>query len=422
MNERRILRDVVESPASESRGVMRPSFLSRERREGGRNKILGPLNTPAQVITHHNKSLFWLVGIGILIIVIILMTSVLAGATVEITPRREIADLDANLNVYKEPKTDNLLKFDVTRVTEEESISLPSSGTKYVERKAGGKLVVYNEYGKEAIRLLANTRFKSSDGKIFRAYGSILIPGNGKTEVSVIADNPGQSYNIDKGDFSLPGLTGGPLFTKVYARSDSAMTGGFKGEVRVISDKDLAQARLTLESALTEKLLSKIRSQITQDKIFLNGVYKVRFSVDEFGTTDTSDESKQKITMTGSMDGIVLDKKALSTILKRRELSSGGDEEVAILNWNELSGTLGHYDNLVDEDEVSIRVTGKAKFLWNFDHESLKLKLAGTPRNKSADVFLNYPGIEKAEIKLSPFWKKTFPDDPEKIEIEVLTE
>jgi hypothetical protein len=35
--------------------------------------------------------------------------------------------------------------------------------------------------------------------------------------------------------------------------------------------------------------------------------------------------------------------------------------------------------------------------------------LAGKPAKSAREIFANFPAIERAEYRLTPFWKKTFP-------------
>ena len=58
----------------------------------------------------------------------------------------------------------------------EQTLLFPSSGTKFKEEKARGTIRVYNENTASPQALVANTRFISEDGKIFRLEASASIP------------------------------------------------------------------------------------------------------------------------------------------------------------------------------------------------------------------------------------------------------
>ncbi len=76
---------------------------------------------------------------------------------------------------------------------------------------------------------MVRTRFLALDGKIFRLTKGITVPGakivEGKIipssiEAAVIADQPGEAYNIGPvSRFSIPGLKGTPKYEAFYAES-----------------------------------------------------------------------------------------------------------------------------------------------------------------------------------------------------------
>src|SRR3989344_1586726 len=124
----------------------------------------------------------------------------------------------------------------------------PASGKKYLERKASGIITIYNIHSSESQALIAKTRFQEPGGKIFRLAANVVVPGakisQGKIEpssieVKVIADGPGESYNIGPVErFSIPGFVGPPKAQTFYASSKEAMKGGLIGESVFPTDAD----------------------------------------------------------------------------------------------------------------------------------------------------------------------------------------
>jgi hypothetical protein len=51
------------------------------------------------------------------------------------------------------------------------------------------------------------------------------------------------------------------------------------------------------------------------------------------------------------------------------------------------------------------------------DAEALQKSLAGIPKSKFAETVHAVPSIDKAELRLLPIWKRTFPAVPSKIRI-----
>ena len=420
--DKKILNDVIQNIPREP--ISRPAFLSRERRDELRTYMREPVDPPPVRSSTNKNKLLWLAGIVLVLTAGILLANNFASATIAVTPTQKSTRLDTTLKAYKSPEAPHLLGYNLIEVADEESDIVPSTGIKYVERKATGKITVYNNYSSSVVRFVANTRFKSTDGKVFRSYNTVVIPGNGSIEISVIADAPGETYNIGPSDFTLPGLVGGAMYTKISGKSAGNMTGGFKGDVNVVSDEDLSKVKAKLEIALTTKLLEQIQKNIGEGNIFFRDSYSIKFVFNEFAENDNSenldtDSKTQKVTLSGNMSAVIFDKKALATSIARRELSGVGEEEVDISNWEAISMDLTHYDNLDVVAELTIRITGDANFVWLFNESGLRDSLAGIPKADYSRVLLDYPGINKAEIKIKPFWRKTFPSSPERIKVTI---
>lgn len=428
--ERKILRDVIENPAkgptpppappnpNATSPLPKSSFLSRERREERKGKILAPMDPPP---TRRSSKGIWIVilVIAALLVAGVFVASAESRASITVTPREQTIAIDSTLKAYKDPQTPGQLGYSLLEVTDKETTSLPASGTKYVERKASGKITVTNNYSKDPLRLVQNTRFKSADGKIFRAYNSFVVPGNGSADVNVVADVAGAEYNIPAGDFTLPGLAGGPMASKVTGKSKDAMSGGFKGDVKVVSDDDLAKAKSALESTLTTKLLDAVSKQVPDGKIFFPDAYSISFNFNEYAASDSATDAKtQPVSLDGTMEAVIFDKDELSSDLARKELTGVDDQVISIGNWSEMTVNLSHYDDLKSVSDLSLRVSGSAQFVWKFDDKALKAALAGTPKDKYSQVFLNFPGIDRAEVKIHPFWINSFPKNADRITVE----
>ncbi|MBI5152986.1 MAG: hypothetical protein HZA36_00780, partial [Parcubacteria group bacterium] len=97
-----------------------------------------------------------------------------------------------------------------------------------VTKKATGIITIYNAYSTASQRLVATTRFRSPDGKIFRINAGVTIPGAKTTggtiilssiDVPVTADQPGAPYNIGATSFTIPGFEGSPKYKGFYGKS-----------------------------------------------------------------------------------------------------------------------------------------------------------------------------------------------------------
>ena len=415
-----VLQDVVSaSPKLPIREEPKQSFLSRERREERRFDTQQSLEYK---ISKHGGMNKWLVIVGIVVIVagILMFVNLNDKAVVTITPKSIIAKVDSNLIAYKEPADgSHLLAFRIIELSGEESTNVPASGSKYAERKAGGKISVTNSGG-ENVRIIANSRFKSSEGKIFRSTSAFSV-GPSKTVVcNVVADEPGADYNIGPSTFTIPGLVGGPLSSVLTSKSGEAMSGGYKGDMKIVSDTDLARAKTSLEGSLTQKLLDQVSGALDENSVFFGDAYSTSFALseNEAGAEDPVDT--QGVLLEGRIYAVVFDKRSLAGVIAKRELADFGEDTVDFSNWSDLSVTLNSYDNLKGKKEISLRISGDAKFVWVVDTDKIAHDLVGISKDSYKTVFLNHTAVYQAEVEIKPFWRTTFPSEVDKISLNIV--
>ncbi|MBU2028468.1 hypothetical protein KJ761_01080, partial [Patescibacteria group bacterium] len=166
----------------------------------------------------------------------------LPKASVKILTQTKSQSLDveitANVNSLAIDAGTKVIPAKTLAVSEELIYSFNATGEKSsLSKKAKGAITIYNEYGPQSQPLVATTRFLSQDGKLFRLVKNVVVPGVIKTgtetkpgaiEAEVVADETGESFNIGPASFTIPGFkdSGNNKYTKFYAKSFKAMTGG----------------------------------------------------------------------------------------------------------------------------------------------------------------------------------------------------
>ena len=161
------------------------------------------------------------------------------------------------------------------------NFSFQATGKRNVERKASGKIIIYNAYSSDIQKLVVGTRLSSPDGKIFRLNAEFIVPGakitDGKivpssVEAGITADEPGEKYNIGSvGRFSIPGFEGSPKYQGFYAESKEPMKGGFIGEESFPTEEDIKKARLSAAEDLKKIIESFLILQIPRDFKIIDG-------------------------------------------------------------------------------------------------------------------------------------------------------
>ena len=162
---------------------------------------------------------------ALLLLAVFFIVNYFAIATIDVIPVQKSTVLGEDFYATKS-ETNQGLVFQFMSLEEIKSKEVPATFEQKLQRKANGKVVIYNAYSATPQRLIKNTRLESADRKIFRINDSVVVPGvttvkgevvPGSVEVTVFADAPGKEYNIGTTNFTIPGFKGDPRYTKFSA-------------------------------------------------------------------------------------------------------------------------------------------------------------------------------------------------------------
>jgi len=339
---------------------------------------------------------------------------------IEIWPKTEILTLKEKIKININEKEENFEE----RVILGESFSnqksaskeFSSSGKFLKKEKSRGTITVYNAYSTSS-RKLVPSRFVSADGKLFWSVEGVTIPGAGEVQVEVVAAEAGEEYNIGPSTFALPALAGSPMYTTIYGKSFSPMTGGFIGETAQVTKEDLEKA----ENILTDELKKESRNFLTTalpagfvllEETISQEVGEIKSSL-EAGAEAESFNSQGEV----KSEGVGFKKSDLEDFAKYfLRLNIIEDKEI-----QEQSLEVNYFLESADLEagEVALNLEIKAKVYSSIDEQGLKKALLGK-NLKEARIFLeNMPQLTKIEIKSWPFLKRKIPEDMEKVEIKL---
>ena len=344
-------------------------------------------------------------------------------ATVSVVQKKSPVLIDGTF-IAKKAGTEKELSFDVISSSKEVTKSVPVTGEKKVETRASGTIVIYNNYSSASQRLIKNTRFETTDGRIYRIDESVTVPGKdkntgtpGSIETLVYADTAGSDYNIGLSDFTIPGFKNDPRYTKFFARSKTPMAGGFIGTIKTASASDLQKAEDELRVALKDELTTKVVAEVPQGSVlFSNAIYL------EYEVLSPKDSSDVKIK--GTAYGVTFNSKKLSQSIAEATLSDYDGSDVVALGLEKLTFTPVPQDvKPWQTGVVSFSLKGTTTIVWQFDQVKLKTDLLGQQKEKSriATILESYPSIDHAEVVVRPFWKGTLPEKIESISVEIVT-
>lgn len=374
------------------------------------------------------KSLVILGVVSVILLGTIIYIST-GSAKIDITPHKK--PLDFQLKISSSDKFSsidaglNKIPGQFFNVEKNATQTFPTTGEKEVVQKARGKITVFNEYGTTPQVLIATTRFQTPDGLVFRTLKSITVPGtkveNGKiipgsVSVDVVADKPGQSYNIPASKLGIPAFSerkDAGRYEKIYGRSDEAMRGGAIGKAKVVTDIDFNTAKKTLSNQVTGGVEESLKTQTSGLKVINSLDVKLK----EPESTAKTDEAADSFVMTvsGSIKTIGFKEDDLRNLIKQSINKSDNltaiPEKLAIsysnITFDEVSNTLTF--------TVNIKGDGYAKI----DLDKIKTDLSGKNANEIKDYFKGAADVESVKVILSPFWVQRIPQDKERTKVQI---
>ncbi len=299
-----------------------------------------------------------------------------------------------------------------------------ASGRKVLESKARGTITIYNAYSSESQSLVANTRFITPDGKIFRLADKIIVPAakisEGKIvpssiDATVIADQIGFAYNIGPvSRFTIPGFQGTPKYDGFYGVSTSAMTGGFSGEVAYPTAGDITSAKDAVAQALKKGAATDMTIQLPKGFTVLDTTGMFSVATQTVKTTVDS-EGKFSVFAEAQLSYMGFKEDDVVQLLTQKARKDVGDQYN--LRTSELHYGLSRVD--FKAGRTSFLVDFKATLQYAVDVASLSQRVAGKRETELKSIIFGIPGLERAEFKLWPMWVSRVPNRQNRVQIRV---
>ena len=366
------------------------------------------------------STILFIVALIALVSGITLYTYVFDSATITVIPKyKDVADIGRPFLFSKDGVDSGAIPFLVQTTSLSKSKTLALSESRKVEAKASGHAIIYNNYDALPQKLIKNTRFESSKGKIYRINQSVEVPGKkgttpGSIDVILYADSNGADYNIDNTVFTIPGFKGTPREQAFYAKSKGAISGGSSGTMALVALADLNAAK----DALAIELAHDIQTEVM--KIKKEG-YIPMYTAVEVTYDDNEEEvlkgvtAEYKVTATGNL--ILANAPKLAEAVAKT-FGDYDNQPVRLDYIDTLSYTRKQSDHIVGASStLSILVEGKPRVIWESDINAIKEMVIGKNRDEFKPLMKTINSIESAEISFSPVWISRFPKEISKIAV-----
>ncbi|QQG37607.1 MAG: hypothetical protein HYS26_03180 [Candidatus Kaiserbacteria bacterium] len=382
---------------------------------------------PISAGTGKSSTRVWLwvaAGASVLVLGAIALIA-LRPTSVSVTPRSHTVVFDETARFTAYPAATaaaGTLPYTLETVELEESEVVDAEGTENVQERASGTITVYNEYSASPVKLIKNTRFQTPDGLVFRVPAEVSVPGKsgttpGRVSVTVIADAPGEQYNIGPIErFTLPGLKSSPdMYAKVYAKSSAAMSGGFAGERPRVAESTLDAARASMRNRLESKVRESAGAATDANSFAFPDLARVTY---EAMPPTTEAGGGVRIYEKARVEIPVFPAPAFAAVVAQSVSADAAEGSVQLRPGENLTAAAATTGALSD-GPLEFTLRGSATLVWNVDAPALAAALAGREESAFETILGTFPSIEEAKARIEPFWKKTFPTDPADIQIKI---
>jgi len=366
--------------------------------------------------------IFGIIGLGLI------SYFILPRVQIVLDPKKETIRFEADIMVDKDVDSVDanagIIPGQVFEIEMQDSRTFPTTGEKDLEEKARGFITIYNEYSSEEQALVKTTRFLSNNGKLFRLIETTVIPGASivegqiipsSKEIEIIADEPGEAYNIGPTEFTIPGFKGSPKYTGFRGESSESMSGGIKGRVKIATKDDIDGAKEIVSLELKEKVYKEFIKKIPKELTLLENA-QVLDIIESSSTLEPDNPGKDfTITIKAKAWGLAFLEQDTIKLIEDNLVSKVSDNKVLLPS----TITIDYKNPEIDFDNGKIGFTceSEVKVAWNLDKEVFKNDLAGKNEIEVRKYLSNLSEIESAKVIFWPFWVKRVPVNKNKIKI-----
>jgi len=310
-----------------------------------------------------------------------------------------------------------------------ESQDFPATGNASNEGQASGTITIYNKSDPlEPLSLRSGTHFMSDSGKLFVSSQKVVIPAAkksgskiipGSIQVKIQAVEGGTDYNIPPSNFSVPGLKGTSYYYSVYGVSSSAMTGGYAGKVKKVTDDDIQRAKDVLTKKTTSDAISDLKSQISSDYLLLDNAIVSNVASASTQTKSGTVASNFFYQATVKASALAFKKSDIDQLAKQYMLSQLPNGKT-LLDSNFKNDYSASKIN-ISEGKATLDLNLSSGVYESIDKNSLALSLMGENSDQIKATINNTldGNISQVKINFWPFWVSSAPNNQEAIHIQL---
>ncbi len=349
--------------------------------------------------------ILWIfVSISILILVYSL-SAWLAHATISVTLNQESYPINIPVTIFQEP-ADGQVGFKTARVTDTESIVVPSTTKQPITSNASGTVKIFSTLP-AVTTVPAGTHLVSTSGKEFITKSAITIPAGSKTKITskdvvITAVAAGADSNIGRDDLKLPAFPG------LVARTTTDIAGGALGNEFTITDAQLAAAK----SSLLDTLSGSHPAQFLAKQIPEGYIVPESLTTAEPVTFKTeSVDTGVKVIGERAVTGVMIDQSLLEHYLDTNVIPVAERPYMHVSDMKNIVITYeatptGSLDTL---PSVSLHITGSFVAQAGITPDHVREITAAKKVFEARTALQAEPGVISSTIRMMPPWIRRIP-------------
>lgn len=348
---------------------------------------------------------------GMIVVTIILVTvAVIFIPRADITIITKLESLSKDFDITFDPSiTDSSLENkSIPSITDTISASVEGTyegtGSQVGGTKASGTITIKNETSASQ-SLVANTRFLSTKGKQFRLVTAVTIPAKSSTTAKIIADNPGEDYNIPAGKLTIPGFENNATkFASIYGELVSAINNGASQDGTIVTEQDIDKARTDLQTKLTQV----VNKQVSERKDTKALAIQTKLNDIQYtGLPNVGDRLRSfTLKASGNLQGVFYKEEDLDKLIRSLLASQ-------VIDSRELgSGIKVDFDTpqeFPNKQAAKARVYVDYSLQPKFDEGDIARNIRLKTISQAQDYLKGLDNVESADLKLIPGFSPVLP-------------
>lgn len=419
--------DAAKKPASKGDAAIDSAIAAADKKEPKAiNTLKSMVKKPKVPDFNMFRKKFLLIGGGALLLVVFLVWAIWFAphATVVISAKTTSTTVSEAVSLSEGASTDakaKVIKSIKKELAKEVSVEFAATGKKNVGEKAKG-VVNFKNSSPSSITIASGTILKNS-GLSYTLNSSVTVPGAtlgwscpgrtcaGSASGTITAAEGGAQYNAATGSMSIS-------VDDISASLRSATSGGTDKTATVVTAGDIEAAKSKLGEQKVDGLKEKLASSFGGSaKVIVESYAESRSNPNPSVAVDgeATGAVTLKTTITASMSAI--DKSELKNFVEAKlkdEIS--GKKSQRIYDDGVDKVTFSQF--AVTRNGQTVRLTVNGKVGPEIKESNVKDQAKGRSYGEVQSAIEAIDGVEDVDVKFSPFWVKSVPNDINKINVE----